>query len=82
MRWSTEYISSVLFMGTRKSFSPTESSIEVLKSFAYTIGLWSSHGFGFSQNGRPIMTSRWKIVSLVDHWVSRLESPAWLTRQR
>ena len=59
MRCSTEYISSVLFMGTRKSFSPTESSIGVLKSFAWATGLWSSQAFGFSQNGPPIISSRW-----------------------
>ena len=45
MRWSALQFSSVLLIGTRKSFSPTDSRIGVLKFAALRIGFWSSHGW-------------------------------------
>jgi hypothetical protein len=58
MRCRTEYISRVLFMGTRKSFSPTDSSIGVLKLRACITGLCAIQTSGFSQGVEPIISSR------------------------
>ena len=53
IRCSAEYIVSVLPSGTRKSFSPTERSVGVLKLPALASGLCAIHFAGFPNTARP-----------------------------
>jgi hypothetical protein len=59
MRCSAAYMASVLPSGTRKSFSPIESSIGVRKRPAWVRGLCLAHTSGRSHGGPPIINSRW-----------------------
>src|SRR6266849_857110 len=79
-RCSAAHISNVLFMCTRKSCSPTDIKMGVLKFFACVVGLCSRQIAAPSQYGLPRASSRPYMTSLVPHCVCRLERPAWLTR--
>ena len=75
-RWWMLQFSIELFIGTRKSFSPTVINMGVRNLAACRIGFCSRQIWPCSQTGPPLFTSREKIVSLVPHCDSRLTSPA------